>query len=336
MVITIEGRKSFPKDFINPPTQVRRAENWNEVKQIVSGIQPGIYINRQPDTTAEQRTDTRPEAGVRPAEGVAQQSRPEDTQKQERPSDLAGAVSAVVGSSTGRQPRPDSRRDTEPGRDTGRDQQKPAVSTGVERREDTRPAERSRVDDTGVVETELQSAYAPVSKSQSVNSLVPVNLKNPIESALKDVLNEIDESSLDDYVAHQLGYESADDLYRNGQQIFSGEQIDALSLTFRNFQRNGGTIIADQTGVGKGRVASGAIQWAANNGKIPLFVTERADLFNDIYRDMADTNGGHLRPFIFNADGVMLDNNQKQVYACLLYTSPSPRDRTRSRMPSSD
>ena len=165
------------------------------------------------------------------------------------------------------------------------------------------------------METELQSAYAPVSKSQSVNSLVPVNLKNPIESALKDVLNEIDESSLDDYVAHQLGYESADDLYRNGQQIFSGEQIDALSLTFRNFQRNGGTIIADQTGVGKGRPASGAIQWAANNGKIPLFVTERADLFNDIYRDMVDTNGGHLRPFIFNADGVMLDNNQKQVYA---------------------
>ena len=27
--------------------------------------------------------------------------------------------------------------------------------------------------------------------------------------------------------------------------------------------------------------------------------------------------------------------NIKTVYACLLYTSPSPRDRTRSRMPSS-
>ena len=29
------------------------------------------------------------------------------------------------------------------------------------------------------------------------------------------------------------------------------------------------------------------------------------------------------------------DNLQLYKYACLLYTSPSPRDRTRSRMPSS-
>ena len=28
-------------------------------------------------------------------------------------------------------------------------------------------------------------------------------------------------------------------------------------------------------------------------------------------------------------------NEMKQGYNCLLYTSPSPRDRTRSRMPSS-
>ena len=29
------------------------------------------------------------------------------------------------------------------------------------------------------------------------------------------------------------------------------------------------------------------------------------------------------------------DKNQVEAYSCLLYTSPSPRDRTRSRMPSS-
>ena len=29
------------------------------------------------------------------------------------------------------------------------------------------------------------------------------------------------------------------------------------------------------------------------------------------------------------------NNNYKVFYYCLLYTSPSPRDRTRSRMPSS-
>ena len=33
--------------------------------------------------------------------------------------------------------------------------------------------------------------------------------------------------------------------------------------------------------------------------------------------------------------GGLLDNLFYIIYACLLYTSPSPRDRTRSRMPSS-
>ena len=32
---------------------------------------------------------------------------------------------------------------------------------------------------------------------------------------------------------------------------------------------------------------------------------------------------------------VTLDNLNKEAWSCLLYTSPSPRDRTRSRMPSS-
>ena len=31
----------------------------------------------------------------------------------------------------------------------------------------------------------------------------------------------------------------------------------------------------------------------------------------------------------------LLSHGAGKVYACLLYTSPSPRDRTRSRMPSS-
>jgi len=39
-------------------------------------------------------------------------------------------------------------------------------------------------------------------------------------------------------------------------------------------------------------------------------------------------NCGYIGSFIIEA-------NEEMVKACLLYTSPSPRDRTRSRMPSS-
>ena len=38
---------------------------------------------------------------------------------------------------------------------------------------------------------------------------------------------------------------------------------------------------------------------------------------------------------LFNSAGTTSDHQAVHVYACLLYTSPSPRDRQKSRMPSS-
>ena len=41
------------------------------------------------------------------------------------------------------------------------------------------------------------------------------------------------------------------------------------------------------------------------------------------------------QPFSFLVSDVEIPKNSNEVDACLLYTSPSPRDRTRARMPSS-
>ena len=38
---------------------------------------------------------------------------------------------------------------------------------------------------------------------------------------------------------------------------------------------------------------------------------------------------------LFDRIGILAESHMLKPYACLLYTSPSPRDRTRSRMPSS-
>ena len=38
---------------------------------------------------------------------------------------------------------------------------------------------------------------------------------------------------------------------------------------------------------------------------------------------------------VYRDSGIAVRNQPAMLYACLLYTSPSPRDRTRSRMPSS-
>ena len=49
---------------------------------------------------------------------------------------------------------------------------------------------------------------------------------------------------------------------------------------------------------------------------------------------VADANSGRpIEGAVVQYDG---GAEGKRVYTCLLYTSPSPRDRTRSRMPSSD
>ena len=50
-------------------------------------------------------------------------------------------------------------------------------------------------------------------------------------------------------------------------------------------------------------------------------------------------NNGYLSPFIsfgyFGERGGVVSSSRDEIFSCLLYTSPSPRDRTRSRMPSS-
>jgi len=49
-----------------------------------------------------------------------------------------------------------------------------------------------------------------------------------------------------------------------------------------------------------------------------------------------DAHGNHLKSFCLKGQGPgELTGAPMMMFTCLLYTSPSPRDRTRSRMPSS-
>ena len=68
----------------------------------------------------------------------------------------------------------------------------------------------------------------------------------------------------------------------------------------------------------------------------------RADgLAEALFRDLRQDANGKLRPdFPLNDPdrqnaSIMIARHNFGVGSCLLYTSPSPRDRTRSRMPSS-
>ena len=141
----------------------------------------------------------------------------------------------------------------------------------------------SRVSDRRGLETETahQVTYEPHSQSASVGTLVPRGLQQSIDTALTKLEEAV--GPIDDYVGEALRM-SNDELYK----AFSAEQIDALALSIHNAEQGSGFIIGDQTGIGKGRVVAGMIKYALVNGKIPIFVTEKPNLYADMIRDLDD------------------------------------------------
>ena len=131
------------------------------------------------------------------------------------------------------------------------------------------------------VETEGQATYEPHSQATSVGTLVPRAMRDSIEQSLQKVENEM--GSLDEYVADNLDMD-----LETLREDFSAEQVDALALAIRNAEAGKGFIIGDQTGIGKGRVVAAMIKYAIRNGKIPIFVTEKPNLYSDMIRDLDD------------------------------------------------
>lgn len=126
-----------------------------------------------------------------------------------------------------------------------------------------------------------QVPYSPASKQKRIGSLVPVNMLESVKAALSALEDRV--GPIDEYVASELGYPVSE-----LGKYFAAEQIDALALAISNIDNGKGFVIGDQTGVGKGRVNAGIIRWAIKNGKTPIFVTEKPNLYRDMIRDLRD------------------------------------------------
>lgn len=130
-------------------------------------------------------------------------------------------------------------------------------------------------------ETENQVAYYPHSNANSVGTLVPKAMADAIENSLAKLESSV--GDLDEYVANSLEMDP-----ETVRVLFSAEQVDALALAIKNAEEGKGFIIGDQTGVGKGRVVAGMIRYALINDKVPIFVTEKPNLYSDMIRDLDD------------------------------------------------
>ena len=150
--------------------------------------------------------------------------------------------------------------------------------------------------------------YRPHNSAFSLESVAPAAMVEAMDRALAQI--EEKHGNIDEFVTRELGYGTTDDLH----QALAAEQIDSVAMAIYQMQQGHALIIGDQTGVGKGRQMAALIRWAVRQGKKPIFITQKADLFSDIYRDLVDIGSGDLRPFIFNKDGAMVDAKGHVVY----------------------
>lgn len=161
-------------------------------------------------------------------------------------------------------------------------------------------------------ENALQAPYVAAAGIGESTSMIPrylVAAQSVASERLKQRIGQGgSKAQVEDFVKNELRY---DDL--NVGELYSPEQLDALALAIVRISSGQGFLVGDQTGVGKGRVMAGLLRYAVLNGMKPVFLTEKANLFTDIWRDIKATGSEEIvRPFLLNADGVIRDIGTNQ------------------------
>ena len=156
--------------------------------------------------------------------------------------------------------------------------------------------------------TDEKSAYRPHNSAFSLNSVAPAAMVEAMDNVLTQI--EAQHDSIDEFIKTELGYDTIEEAH----QALAAEQMDSVAMAIYQMKQGQALIIGDQTGVGKGRQMAALIRWAVQRGEKPVFITQKADLFSDIYRDLVDVGSGDLVPFIFNSDGAMVDSKGNTVH----------------------
>lgn len=165
--------------------------------------------------------------------------------------------------------------------------------------------------------TDEKLPYRPYSGAFSLESVAPAAMVEAMDSTLSKI--EYIHGNIDEFVREELGYETTEELHN----ALAAEQVDSVAMAIYQMSQGNALIIGDQTGVGKGRQMAALIRWATRQGVKPIFITQKADLFSDIYRDLSDIGSGGLVPFIFNSSssssnrGEMVDVEGNVVYKSL-------------------
>ena len=139
----------------------------------------------------------------------------------------------------------------------------------------------------GREENVRQKPYQPLSSVKEPFTMIPVALEGATTKALDRVRRDFDDrGGVDGVVAAALG-QSIDSL----GDILTAEQVDAVALQMNASERGRGFLLADQTGVGKGRslAAIARAHLRADPRNKVLYLTESSQInAPDVARDFKD------------------------------------------------
>ena len=155
---------------------------------------------------------------------------------------------------------------------------------------------------------DFQAEYQTASEGFNDGVLTPVNMASYTQTALASIQDR--HGSIDKFVADRLGYKSKQEL----QKAFMGLQADAVALAVDAIEKGRAIIIGDQTGVGKGRQAAGVIRYALQQTKTPIFITQKPNLFTDMYDDLADIGVKDFKPLIVNQENGFISKGDKKLF----------------------
>lgn len=330
-MIAIDGRQMSNNDTYAPQNgEVKRIEGSSHAaiidnvfkhyqqsglldtkrKQPIAEPKSDDSVSTQPDTNANEQvtspeprkpTTTRP-TGTKPSQSASANGNSEPT-RDNNTNEQGGTSTRVEQPVTQSDPNAGSKERestvAESDSTSGRKGDTTNVSTGKAKSNST-TVKVERLND-------FQAKYETSSGGFNQDILTPVNMAKNTFSALNKVSDK--HGGIDNFVARELNFANTKSLH----DAFMGLQVDSIALAIDKIEQGKAIIIADQTGVGKGRQAAGIIRYAIEKGHIPVFITQKANLFSDMYGDLVDIGSDGVSPFIFN-NGEKVTHNGKDKF----------------------
>ncbi|TAL65754.1 MAG: hypothetical protein EPN79_11280 [Burkholderiaceae bacterium] len=146
-------------------------------------------------------------------------------------------------------------------------------------------------------EGRVQRPYIAFSRVGEARSMVPSNMQAPLQATMTRI--ESMYGQVDELVAREMGWGA-----KALAERLSPEQIDGLAMIMVRQLEGFASVLADETGIGKGRQLAALMAWALRRGQQVFLVTDRANLFSDMARDLKDIGEwDRVRAMILNNDG---------------------------------